>query len=439
MLRHAFKQRVPTIGMARPLLVQRQLPTLAAKAFVASQVRFLNLHEYQSKQLMAKHNVNVQRFAVVETPEQAHNAALSLKANELVIKAQIHAGGRGKGEFSSGLKGGVHLTKDPAKVPDLVTEMLGYKLKTKQTGEDGVLVSKVMVAEALDIDKETYFAILMDRESGGPVLVGSPDGGVEIEQVAETHPDRIFKTPVDIETGPTEQQTLDMAMKLGFKGKTVAEASDQMQRLYELFLEVDATQIEINPFGLTPDNRVVCFDAKIAFDDNAAFKHPELQMMRDTTEENPREVEAQDCGLNYVGMDGNIGCLVNGAGLALATMDIIKLHGAKPANFLDVGGGVTTKQVSQAFKILTEDQNVKTILVNIFGGIASCLTIAEGMVTALKEASPKINIPIVVRLQGNQVEEGKECLRRSGLNITLKDDLDEAAIASVHLAGGESH
>ncbi|KAI1298313.1 Succinate--CoA ligase [GDP-forming] subunit beta, mitochondrial [Mortierella claussenii] len=411
------------------------LPAAAARALVASQVRYLNLHEYQSKQLMAKHNINVQRFAIVESVEQAHNAALGLKANEIVIKAQIHAGGRGKGEFSSGLKSGVHLTKDPAKVPNLVAEMLGYKLKTKQTSEDGVLVSKVMIAEALDIAKETYFAILMDRDSGGPVLVGSPDGGIDIEQVADEHPDHIYKVAVDIETGPTEKQTLDMAMKLGFKGKAVAEASEQMQKLYELFMSVDAVQIEINPFGLTPDNRVVCFDAKIAFDDNASFKHPELQVLRDTTEENPREVEAEDCGLNYVGMDGNIGCLVNGAGLALATMDIIQLHGAKPANFLDVGGGVTTKQVSQAFKILTDDKNVKTILVNIFGGIASCLTIAEGMVKALTEG-PKIKIPIVVRLQGNQVEEGKEFLRKAGLsNITVKDDMDDAAVASIELAG----
>lgn len=275
-------------------------------------------------------------------------------------------------------------------------------------------------------------------------------------------------------------------MKLGFQGKAVEEASEQMQNLYELFLDVDATQVEINPFGLTPQNQgrailssfsnvpvcrisnhcfnlVVCFDAKIAFDDNALFKHPDILSMRDTAEEDPREVEAEDCGLNYVGMDGNIGCLgmvasvcwhkehalffvwtltntyscstviVNGAGLALATMDIIKLHGASPANFLDVGGGATTKQVSQAFKILTEDKNVKTILVNIFGGIASCRTIAEGIVDAL-QSGPKIKIPIVVRLQGNQVEEGKECLRRSGMNLTLRDDLDEAAIESVHLA-----
>ncbi|KAF9098573.1 Succinate--CoA ligase [GDP-forming] subunit beta, mitochondrial [Mortierella sp. AD031] len=407
---------------------------MPVRALMASQVRHLNLHEYQSKQLMAKHNVNVQRFAIAESVEQAKNAAKGLKADEIVIKAQIHAGGRGKGEFSSGLKSGVHLTKDPSKVPDLVKQMLGYKLKTKQTSEDGVMVSKVMIAEALDISKETYFAILMDRDSGGPVMVGSPDGGVDIEQVAATNPDHIFKSIIDIETGPTEKQTLDMAMKLGFQGKAVAEASEQMQNLYELFLDVDATQVEINPFGLTPQNKVVCFDAKISFDDNAIFKHPELKAMRDTTEENPREVEAEDCGLNYVGMEGNIGCLVNGAGLALATMDIIKLHGASPANFLDVGGGVTAKQVGQAFKILTDDKNVKTILVNIFGGIASCLTIAEGMVTALTEG-PKIKVPIVVRLQGNQVEEGKECLRRSGLNITVRDDLDEAAIESAHLAG----
>ncbi|KAI8353880.1 succinyl-CoA ligase subunit beta, mitochondrial [Mortierella sp. GBAus27b] len=435
MLRQVFRRSVPRTGVLQPLLTRSKPLAMPMKALVASQVRYLNLHEYQAKQLMAKHHVNVQRFAIADSIEQAQNAAQGLKADEIVIKAQIHAGGRGKGEFSSGLKGGVHLTKDPTKVPELVKQMLGYKLKTKQTSEDGVLVSKVMIAEALDIAKETYFAILMDRDNGGPVMVGSPDGGMDIEQVAATNPSHIHTTAIDIESGPTTKQTLDMAMKLGFTGKAATEASEQMQNLYELFLDVDATQVEINPFGLTPDNKVVCFDAKIVFDDNAAFKHPELQQLRDTTEENPREVEAEDCGLNYVGMDGNIGCLVNGAGLALATMDIIKLHGAKPANFLDVGGGVTTKQVRQAFKILTDDKNVKTILVNIFGGIASCLTIAEGMVAALNDG-PKINVPIVVRLQGNHVEEGKECLRRSGLqNITVKDDLDEAAIASIKLAG----
>ncbi|KAF9318287.1 Succinate--CoA ligase [GDP-forming] subunit beta, mitochondrial [Podila horticola] len=433
MLRNVMRRGVPLVGMNPTPFIHRKLPLLPLKAVVASQVRYLNLHEYQSKQLMAKHNINVQRFAIAETVEQAENAALGLKADEIVIKAQIHAGGRGKGEFSSGLKSGVHLTRDPKKVPELVKQMLGYRLKTKQTTEDGVLVNKVMIAQALDIAKETYFAILMDRDSGGPVMVGSPDGGVDIEQVAATNPSHIFKTNIDIDSGPTKTQTLDMAMKLGFQGKAVEEASEQMQNLYELFLDVDATQVEINPFGLTPQNQVVCFDAKIAFDDNALFKHPDILSMRDTAEEDPREVEAEDCGLNYVGMDGNIGCLVNGAGLALATMDIIKLHGASPANFLDVGGGATTKQVSQAFKILTEDKNVKTILVNIFGGIASCRTIAEGIVDAL-QSGPKIKIPIVVRLQGNQVEEGKECLRRSGMNLTLRDDLDEAAIESVHLA-----
>ncbi|KAG0237272.1 Succinate--CoA ligase [GDP-forming] subunit beta, mitochondrial [Actinomortierella wolfii] len=370
---------------------------------MASQVRFLNLHEYQSKQLMAQHGINVQRFAIADSVEQAEKAARELNAEEIVIKAQIHAGGRGKGEFSSGLKSGVHLTRDPAKVPGLVKQMLGYKLKTKQTTGDGVVVNKVMVAEALDIAKETYFAILMDRESGGPVMVGSPDGGVDIEQVAETNPDHIFQMPIDITTGPTDAQTRKMAENLGFTGKNIEEASQQMKNLYRLFLDVDAVQ------------------------------HPDLQAMRDTTEEDPREVAADAVGLNYVGMDGNIGCLVNGAGLALATMDIIKLHGAQPANFLDVGGGATSKQVSQAFKILTEDQNVKTILVNIFAGIASCLTVAEGIVNALKEG-PKVKIPIVVRLQGNQVEEGKACLRNSGLNIVAIDDLDEAASESVKLA-----
>ncbi|KAF9205886.1 Succinate--CoA ligase [GDP-forming] subunit beta, mitochondrial [Haplosporangium sp. Z 27] len=405
-----------------------------AKAIITSQVRYISLHEYQSKQLISKHNVNVQRFVIADSVEQAENAAAGLKAKDIVIKAQIHAGGRGKGEFSSGLKSGVHFTKDPAKVPHIVSEMLGYKLKTKQTTGDGAIVSKVMIAEALEILKETYFAVLLDRQTGGPVFIGCPEGGMDIEQLAQAHPDHIYKVPIDIDTGPTENQALDLAMKLGFQGKAVAEAAEQMHRLYEVFLKVDATQIEINPFGLTPDNKtVVCFDAKIKFDDNAAFRHPELQAMRDRTEENPREIEAEQYGLNYVGLDGSIGCLVNGAGLALATMDIIKLHGAMPANFLDVGGGVTATQVSQAFRILTEDKNVKAILVNIFGGIASCQTIAEGILNALTEG-PKVKIPIVVRMQGSQVEEGKALLEKSRFKFTLKDDLDEAAIACVERA-----
>ncbi|KAF9111946.1 Succinate--CoA ligase [GDP-forming] subunit beta, mitochondrial [Mortierella sp. AM989] len=425
--------------MSQPLLTQRQflLPTKQA-----TQIRCLNLYEYQSKQLISKYNVNVQRFVIADSVEQAENAAAGLKANEIVIKAQIHAGGRGKGEFSSGLKSGIHFTKDPAKVPGIVSEMLGYKLKTKQTSGDGALVSKVMVAEALKIVKETYFAILLDRESGGPALVGCPKGGMDIEQLTKDYPDHIYKTPIDIETGPTENQVSNMAMKLGFQGKAVSEAAEQMHRLYEVFMEVDATQIEINPFGSTPDNKV-CFDAKISFDDNATFKHPEWQSMRDRTEEDPREIEAEEYGLNYVGLDGNIGCLVNGAGLALATMDIIKLHGAMPANFLDVGGDVTPAQVSQAFKILTEDKNVKAILVNIFGDIASCQTIAEGIVAALTEG-PRVKVPIVVRMQGisllltvtpspanAQSENCLSCIKRAIPTVTNCEALSSAQYAVI--------
>jgi len=354
-----------------------------------------------------------------------------LAAKEFVIKAQVHAGGRGKGHFpASGLKGGVHVVEgtDSAafeKIEDYCSKMLGYNLVTKQTPPDGVPVKKVMVAESLNFDKEYYFAILMDRSFGGPVMVASPQGGMDIEQVAEETPELIFKQAVDVSKGLTDDdpKTKYLAERLNIKN--VPEAQQQMKRLYDLFIATDATQVEINPLVETNESKVYCVDAKINFDDNAAFRQKEVFAYRDTTEEDPREVQASKFGLNYIAMDGNIGCMVNGAGLAMATMDIIKLYNGEPANFLDVGGGATKEQVTEAFKIITSDPNVKALLVNIFGGIMRCDIIAEGIVEAAKQVGVKI--PIVVRLEGTNVDLGKKILSESGLAIITADNLDDAA------------
>ncbi|KAK7102614.1 succinate--CoA ligase [GDP-forming] subunit beta, mitochondrial-like isoform X2 [Littorina saxatilis] len=406
----------------------RQLNAKRASV-TASQVRWLNLQEYQSKKLMAEAGIAVQKFKVASTPEEAATVASQITVPEYVVKAQILAGGRGKGTFDNGFKGGVKLTKNQADVEDLIKNMLGHKLTTKQTPKGGVKVTKVMVAEALDIQRETYFAILMDRAYGGPVMVGSPEGGVDIEEVAEKKPSAIFKDPIDIMTGMTDAQAVFMAKNLGFDGEQGKQAADQIKRLYDLFIKVDATQVEINPFGETEDGRVVCFDAKMNFDDNASFRQKEIFAMDEMAESDPREVEAAKHNLNYIGMDGNIACLVNGAGLAMATMDIIKLHGGSPANFLDVGGTVTEDQVFSAFKLLTSDSQVKAILVNIFGGIVNCATIAKGITNACK--SINLQLPLVVRLEGTNVDEAKQILKDSKLPIVSAGDLDDAAKKAV--------
>ncbi|XP_064422331.1 succinyl-CoA ligase [GDP-forming] subunit beta, mitochondrial isoform X2 [Latimeria chalumnae] len=402
------------------------------EAFQLIPRRWLNLQEYQSKKLMAEHGVTVQRFFVADTANDALEAAKNLKAKEIVLKAQILAGGRGKGVFNSGLKGGVHLSRDPNAVGQLAKQMLGYSLITKQTPKDGVKVNKVMVAEALDIARETYFAILMDRVCNGPVLVGSPQGGVDIEEVAATNPDLIFKEIIDIYEGVKEDQALRMAANLGFKGPLQQQAADQIKKLYNLFMKVDATQVEVNPFGETPEGQVVCFDAKINFDDNAEFRQKEVFAMDDVSESDPLETEAAKYDLKYIGMDGNIACFVNGAGLAMATCDIIDLHGGKPANFLDLGGGVKEVQVYQAFKLLTADPKVEAILVNIFGGIVNCAIVANGITKACREL--ELKVPLVVRLEGTNVQEAKHILSKSGLPITAASDLEDAAkkvVASV--------
>ena len=308
--------------------------------------------------------------------------------------------------------------------------MLNHRLVTHQTPPEGIDVKKVMVAEALDIKRETYVAILMDRSAGGPVLVASSEGGVEIEEVAQKDPSKIIKVPIDVELGLGFETAVSVAQQLGFKEEPLAEqAAAQLMKLYEMFLDIDATQVEINPFGETDTGSVVCFDAKIAFDDNAQFRQEQIFGQRDTAEEDPREVAAAKYHLNYIGLDGNIGCLVNGAGLAMATMDIIKLHGASPANFLDVGGSANAKAVKEAFKIITSDPKVSAILVNIFGGIMKCDTIAEGIVAAAREID--LTVPLVVRLSGTNCKEGQKILAESGLPIIVAENLDDAAAKAV--------
>ncbi|XP_076033897.1 succinyl-coenzyme A synthetase beta subunit, GDP-forming [Oratosquilla oratoria] len=397
-------------------------------------IRKLNLLEYQSKVLLENHGVTIQKFRILDSREEAAAKSKELNAEEYVVKAQILAGGRGKGHFDSGFKGGVHLTKDPEEVAYFVEQMVGHKLITKQTPKDGIPVGKVMVAQSVDIMRETYFCILMDRDHNGPVLIASPDGGMDIEEVAAKTPERLMTLPIDIHEGITQEIAHKVADFLQFKGAQQGDCAKEIQNIWKMFLNVDATQIEINPLIETLQGQVVAVDAKIQFDDNAKFRQKEVFDMEDATESDPREVDAASFNLNYIGMDGNIGCLVNGAGLAMATMDIIQLHGGSPANFLDVGGGVQENQVYEAFRIITSDKNVKALLVNVFGGIVDCATIANGIVNASRNLN--LNVPLVVRLEGNNVEAGKRILLESGLPVQSAEDLDEAAKKAITSLSG---
>jgi len=392
-------------------------------------VRHLNLLEYQSKELLAKHGVTVQRFKMVESASDADGVASALNAEEYVIKAQILAGGRGIGYFDNGFKGGVHITKNPTDVKGLSLKMLGNRLITKQTPKSGIPVNKVMVAESVDIKRETYLSILMDRGNNGPVYVACAQGGVDIETVAEKTPEAIKTFPVDITTGINDKIASDVADALQFKGEMKDKAVQEIKRLWSFFVSVDAVQVEINPLAECGNGQVVAVDAKISFDDNAEYRQKDIFKMEDTTELDPKEVEAAKHNLNYIALNGNIGCLVNGAGLAMATMDIIKLEGGEPANFLDLGGGVKEEQVTQAFKILTSDSRVKAILVNVFGGIVNCATVANGIVAACRKSN--ISVPLVVRLEGTNVNSARTILKESGLPILLASNLGEAAKKAV--------
>ncbi|XP_029167524.1 succinate--CoA ligase [GDP-forming] subunit beta, mitochondrial isoform X1 [Nylanderia fulva] len=395
-----------------------------------SSVRNLNLLEYQSKELLRDSGVSVQNFAIVDDLTKTNSALEKLHADEYVIKAQVLAGGRGKGWFDNGFKGGVHLTKDRNAVTNYVKNMLGHRLITKQTSKDGILVQKIMIAESVDIARETYVCILMDRDHNGPVLIASPAGGMDIEAVAEKHPEQIKTVPLDIYHGIDDEIAKDVSTFLGFSNPDILKkAVYELKNLWKLFIDIDALQVEINPLVETTDKQVVAVDAKIAFDDNAQFRQQNLFSLEDVSEKDPREVDASRFNLNYIGMDGNIGCLVNGAGLAMATMDIIKLNGGSPANFLDVGGSVKEDQVYQAFRILSEDPKVKAILVNVFGGIVNCITIARGIVAASRNLG--LQIPLVVRLEGTNVTAAKKVLDESGLPILTANNLDEAARKAV--------
>jgi succinyl-CoA synthetase beta subunit len=346
-----------------------------------------------------------------------------------VVKAQVHAGGRGKGTFKNGFQGGVHLVKSAEEAGEIAGKMIGETLVTHQTGEEGKLVSKVMVADAVDIEKEYYLAILMDRESRSPVIVASTEGGVNIEEVAEQTPEKIFREVIHPLLGLQPYEIRNLAAGLGLSGDVAKQFGKLLKGLYSLFISCDCSMVEVNPLVTTPDGRVLALDAKFDFDDNALYRHPDIEALHDPTEEDPREVEAAKYDLNYIGLDGNIACLVNGAGLAMATMDIIKQSGGEPANFLDVGGGATQEQVRNAFKIILSDPNVKGILVNIFGGIMDCDVIAKGIVAACGEVD--LNIPLVVRLEGNNVVAGKETLANSDVDLIPADTLADAAKKAV--------
>jgi succinyl-CoA synthetase beta subunit len=369
----------------------------------------------------------------VSTPEEAERIARELQTNDLVVKAQIHAGGRGKGTFANGFKGGVHLCKSPEEARDVAAKMLGQTLVTHQTGAAGRVVNKVLVAKSVAIAREIYFAILLDRATAAPLVVASTEGGVEIETVAEKSPEKILREPIDRLAGMQLFQTRKLAKQLQFESAQLKAASKLFDGLYRTFIGLDCSMVEVNPLVVTPEGEVLALDAKFNFDDNALYRHPEVAALRDTAEEDPREVEASKHGLNYIGLDGNIACLVNGAGLAMATMDIIKFYGGSPANFLDVGGGATEEQVTEAFKILVSDKNVKAILVNIFGGIMKCDVVGQGIINAAKTV--KLSMPLVVRLEGTNVEAGKELLAQSGLAVITADDLADAAQKVVRAAG----
>lgn len=389
----------------------------------------MNIHEYQAKQLFERFGVATPKGIAAATAQEAAQTARDMGVSQYVVKAQVHAGGRGKGTFKNGFKGGVHVVDSVKEVEDVASKMLNQVLVTKQTGETGKLVSKIMVAEAVDLKKECYFAILQDRARECPVIVASTEGGMDIEEVAATRPEAIIREHIDPALGILPFQALKIAVALGLTGPLLRQATKLITNVYKLFTTLDCSLVEINPLVVTTDDRVCALDAKFNFDDNALYRHPEIVEMRDETEEDPREVEAGKYDLNYIGLDGNIGCMVNGAGLAMATMDIIKYYGGEPANFLDVGGSATEEMVTNAFRILTSDKNVKALLVNIFGGIMRCDVIAQGIVAAAKNIDMKI--PLVVRLEGTNVEIGKKILADSGIAIIPADNLDEAAQKAV--------
>jgi len=393
----------------------------------------MNIHEYQAKALFEKYGVPVPRGAAAKTPEEFINALAELPEGPTMVKSQIHAGGRGKGTFTDGYKGGVKFCPTKAEAKDVAARMLGNTLVTVQTGPAGRKVQTIYFTVASDIKKEYYLAILLDRAASRPVIVASTEGGVEIEKVAHETPEKLFRVIVDPAYGLADYQIRELVGRLGFAGAEAKNAAKLIRNLYTMYWETDAAMVEVNPLITTPAGDVLALDAKVSFDDNALFRHPDLVALRDLNEEDPKEVEASKYSLSYIALDGNIACLVNGAGLAMSTMDIIKHFGGSPANFLDVGGGASKAQVVAAFKIILGDPQVKGIFVNIFGGIMDCNVIATGIVDAVREVG--LSLPLVVRLEGNNVAAGKATLAASGLTIVSGDSMADAAQKIVKLVG----
>jgi len=387
----------------------------------------MKIHEYQAKEIFRRFGVPTPRGEMVTTPEQARAAAERLGTKVVVVKAQIHAGGRGKA-------GGVKLAKSPAEAAELAKAILGMKLVTPQTGPAGRIVQRLLIEEGMDIKRELYLSILVDRAVAAPVIMASTAGGMEIEEVAHKNPELILRETIFPATGLQPYHARKLAFGLGLSGDTAAAGGPFLQGLYRAFLETDASLAEINPLIVTGDGKLVALDAKMTFDDNALYRHKDIAELRDLNEEDPLEVEASNFKLNYIKLDGSVGCMVNGAGLAMGTMDIIKLSGGSPANFLDVGGGASAEQVKNAFKILISDKSVKGVFINIFGGILRCDVLASGVVAAAKELN--IKLPVVIRMEGTNVEKGQEILRESGCDFTIAQGMKDGAEKIVKLAGG---
>ncbi|MGE0451212.1 MAG: ADP-forming succinate--CoA ligase subunit beta [Vicinamibacterales bacterium] len=385
----------------------------------------MKIHEYQAKAILARHGLPVPRGEVAFNATEAGEIARRLGGNIVVVKAQIHAGGRGKG-------GGVKLAKSPDEAEAIAKQMIGMTLVTHQTGPEGRVVSRVLVEEGLQMTRELYLSVVLDRASGKPVMMASAAGGMDIEEVAAATPEKIHRIYIEPGVGLVPFQARDLGFAIGLEGTQVSKGVKLMTALYEAFLATDASLIEINPLVVTASGDLLALDAKMNFDDNALYRHQDIRDLRDLDEEDHLEIEASKFSLNYIHLDGNIGCMVNGAGLAMATMDIIKLAGGEPANFLDVGGGANAEQIRNAFKILMSDKNVKAVLINIFGGILRCDVLAQGVIAAVKELG--VPVPIVIRMEGTNVEEGKRLLRESGMNFATADSMGEAATKVVELA-----
>jgi len=387
----------------------------------------MKIHEYQAKAILARYGVTIPRSEVAFSKEEAREGAHRLKSNVVVVKAQIHAGGRGKA-------GGVKLAHSPDEAAEIASHMLGMNLVTIQTGPSGRIVKRLLIEEGLDIKRELYLSLLVDRVSGKVIFMASTSGGMEIEEVAKHNPEAIITEMVHPAVGLQPYQARKIAFGLGLPGDVPSPAVPFLQALYRAFVDTDASMLEINPCVVTGDGKLVALDAKMTFDDNALFRHKELRELRDLDEEDPLEVEASKYGLNYIKLDGSVACMVNGAGLAMATMDIIKYAGGSPANFLDVGGGASADQVKNAFRILMSNPSVKAVFINIFGGIQRCDVLATGVVAAAKDL--QLKVPVVVRMEGTNVEEGQKILRESGLNFTIADGMKDGAQKVVALAGG---